>query len=123
MPSLFLPLVTGGTLVIYESTYQERVDLAVSDVFDDPRLDIVKLTPAHLSLVQDIDAAAADENADARAFAQDVGLCNGFFHLGQGVAGRCQHLTGCSRSRTGIHYGLGDVFGTLKGATGKNAGS
>lgn len=48
--SIFVPLVTGGRIVVYP----ERADgaLAVVDVFEDDRVDVVKLTPAHMAALQ-----------------------------------------------------------------------
>ncbi|MEP7309043.1 MAG: amino acid adenylation domain-containing protein [Acidobacteriota bacterium] len=48
--SLFLPLISGGTLVIYEET-DGPVDAALLDVVDENRADFIKLTPSHLSLL------------------------------------------------------------------------
>jgi len=48
--SLFLPLITGGTLVVYEET-DGPVDAALLDVVDENRADFIKLTPSHLSLL------------------------------------------------------------------------
>lgn len=56
--SLFLPLVTGGRVVIYPSG-AGRGDLPILDVIDDDQVDIVKLTPAHLSLIQNMNLAAS----------------------------------------------------------------
>ncbi|NNE13065.1 MAG: amino acid adenylation domain-containing protein, partial [Ilumatobacter sp.] len=47
--SLFVPLVSGGRVVIYDRP-GEREGLEILDVLGDDRVDIVKLTPAHLSL-------------------------------------------------------------------------
>lgn len=52
--SLFLPLVTGGTLHVYPEQHAQA-DTGVMDVFNNPQLDIVKLTPAHLALIQHLD--------------------------------------------------------------------
>jgi len=48
--SLFLPLMTGGTLHIYNEANYSAVD-ALSAVIDDDQVDIIKLTPAHLSML------------------------------------------------------------------------
>lgn len=50
--SLFLPLITGGRLVVYERS-RHGEGLEVLDVFEDDAVDVVKLTPAHLSLVHE----------------------------------------------------------------------
>ncbi|MBX2855166.1 MAG: amino acid adenylation domain-containing protein [Rhodobacteraceae bacterium] len=51
MTSLFVPLTTGGTVVIYPEELSLGPDLSVLNVFSDDAVDVVKLTPAHLSLV------------------------------------------------------------------------
>ncbi len=51
--SLFLPLVTGGTLDIYPEP-DGPIDSAVMDVAAANAVDIIKLTPAHLSLLRRI---------------------------------------------------------------------
>ncbi|MHC5028000.1 MAG: amino acid adenylation domain-containing protein, partial [Planctomycetota bacterium] len=50
--SLYVPLVSGGSIVVYPET-DTRADMAVVHVFEDDAVDIVKLTPSHLSLVAD----------------------------------------------------------------------
>lgn len=47
--SIFAPLTSGGTVVVYPETGAS--DLAVLDVFADDAVSVVKLTPSHLSLV------------------------------------------------------------------------
>lgn len=47
--SIFAPLTTGGAVAVYPETGSS--DLAVLDVFADDAVDVVKLTPSHLSLV------------------------------------------------------------------------
>ncbi len=47
--SIFAPLTSGGTLVVYPETGE--TDLAVLDVLSEDAVDVVKLTPSHLSLV------------------------------------------------------------------------
>lgn len=56
--SIFVPLASGGSIVVYPET-GDGADLAVLDVFDDDRADIVKLTPAHLTLLQDRDLSSS----------------------------------------------------------------
>lgn len=48
--SLFVPLICGGCVVVYPERGASS-DLSVLQVFDDDAVDVVKLTPAHLSLV------------------------------------------------------------------------
>lgn len=50
LTSLFVPLISGGSIVIYPEP-DEGSDLSVLDVFSEDKVDIVKLTPAHLALV------------------------------------------------------------------------
>lgn len=48
--SLYLPLLTGGTLHIYTET-AGPVDAALLDVVAENKVDFIKLTPSHLSLL------------------------------------------------------------------------
>ena len=48
--SVFLPLTTGGTILVYPEE-QEGGDMSVLRVIADDKVDIVKLTPAHLALI------------------------------------------------------------------------
>jgi amino acid adenylation domain-containing protein len=48
--SIFVPLVSGGSIVIYDES--ETPGLEVLDVIRENRVDIIKLTPAHLTLLQ-----------------------------------------------------------------------
>ena len=50
--SLFVPLLTGGRIVVYDRA-DERDGLEILDVFDDDAVDVVKLTPAHLGLLRE----------------------------------------------------------------------
>jgi len=47
--SLFVPLVTGGRIVVYPET-KGGADLSILDVMREDRVDVVKLTPSHLAL-------------------------------------------------------------------------
>ncbi len=49
--SVFTPLVTGNTLYIYEN---DNIQLLLKQIIEDKKVQIIKLTPAHLSLLQDI---------------------------------------------------------------------
>ena len=49
LTSIFAPLVTGSTVVIYPEVAEP--DVAVLDVFRDDAVDVVKLTPSHAALV------------------------------------------------------------------------
>lgn len=48
--SMFVPLVSGGRVVIYAD--DEEQDLSVLDVFEEDRVDVVKLTPSHLAVLE-----------------------------------------------------------------------
>ena len=48
--SLFVPVTTGGAVIVY--TEPDGSDLSVLDVFNEDRVDVVKLTPSHLSLLE-----------------------------------------------------------------------
>ncbi|NJB85985.1 amino acid adenylation domain-containing protein [Lewinella marina] len=50
--SLFTPLVCGGRLEIYPEPPPGTPDLAVVQVMEDDRCDVVKLTPSHLALLR-----------------------------------------------------------------------
>ncbi len=50
--SIFVPLLSGGTIVVYPDGEGEDGRLAVLRVFEEDRVDIVKLTPAHLALLE-----------------------------------------------------------------------
>ena len=50
--SIFVPLLSGGEIAVYPRE-DNGGDLALLDVIDDDRVDVVKLTPSHLALLQD----------------------------------------------------------------------
>jgi tyrocidine synthetase-3 len=50
--SIFTPLITGNKIIIFGNDGNK---LALEDVITDNRVDIIKLTPAHLRLVQGLD--------------------------------------------------------------------
>lgn len=52
--SLFLPLMTGGLLIVYEEP-TGGLDSAVIDVVNENAVDFIKLTPSHLSLLRQLD--------------------------------------------------------------------
>ncbi|MEN8802539.1 MAG: amino acid adenylation domain-containing protein [Thiogranum sp.] len=52
--SMFVPLICGGSIAVYPED-AGTTDLAVLRVFEEGRVDTVKLTPAHLRLVADLD--------------------------------------------------------------------
>jgi len=53
--SLFTPLITGNTIIIYRGIPGEPL---IDRVIKENRVDIVKLTPAHLALILEIDLPA-----------------------------------------------------------------
>ena len=48
--SLFLPLISGSSVVVYPEG-EDGLDLSILDVYRDDRVDIIKLTPSHLALL------------------------------------------------------------------------
>ncbi|MEQ8497184.1 MAG: amino acid adenylation domain-containing protein [Gammaproteobacteria bacterium] len=56
--SLYVPLVTGGRVVVYPESDGPR-DLAIYRVLRDDAVDMVKLTPSHLALIARLDLAGA----------------------------------------------------------------
>ncbi|MEZ4709412.1 MAG: amino acid adenylation domain-containing protein [Caldilineaceae bacterium] len=54
--SIFTPLVTGGKVVVYGED-EGANDLAVLRVLQDDAVDIIKLTPAHLALITEMEMA------------------------------------------------------------------
>jgi amino acid adenylation domain-containing protein len=52
--SLYTPLISGGRIIVYREPTESRVPL-ILQVFQDKAADIVKLTPAHLALIKDLD--------------------------------------------------------------------
>ncbi len=51
--SIFVPLLAGGRIVIYDEDRSEG-DLSILRVLQDDNVDIIKLTPSHLSIVRDV---------------------------------------------------------------------
>lgn len=52
--SVFLPLICAGAIHIYQESEQE-VDLSILNVIADNKVDFIKLTPAHLNFIKDLD--------------------------------------------------------------------
>ena len=50
LTSIFVPLATGGKVVVYPERV-ESADLALLEVIKDDLVDVIKLTPSHLSLL------------------------------------------------------------------------
>lgn len=53
--SIYVPLISGGSIVIYGEG--EMGNLVLLDVIKENQVDIIKLTPAHLSLIKEINPA------------------------------------------------------------------
>ena len=49
--SIFVPFLSGGQVVIYPES-GEAIDLSLQRIVQDNRVDIIKLTPSHLALIQ-----------------------------------------------------------------------
>ena len=56
--SIFVPLTTGGKLVVYPQTTGGR-EITIRRVIEDNAVDIIKLTPAHLALIQGMDVSTS----------------------------------------------------------------
>ncbi len=55
MTSIFVPLISGASIVIHRQEEGTEIDLTVAQVFRDNRVDVVKLTPSHLAVVRELD--------------------------------------------------------------------
>ena len=49
--SIFVPLISGGEIVVYPGA-ENGGDFALLDVIEDNRVDVIKLTPSHLALLR-----------------------------------------------------------------------
>ncbi|MGI9545497.1 MAG: amino acid adenylation domain-containing protein, partial [Cyclobacteriaceae bacterium] len=56
--SIFVPLLSGGSVVIYQEN-DSGPDLALLEVIEDNMVDMVKLTPSHLALLRDKDLSSS----------------------------------------------------------------
>ncbi|KAA6451957.1 non-ribosomal peptide synthetase/type I polyketide synthase [Bacillus swezeyi] len=52
--SIFTPLVTGNTVIVYDGDDKSAV---LSTIVQDPRIDMIKLTPAHLHVLKEMNIA------------------------------------------------------------------
>ncbi|OUL06445.1 non-ribosomal peptide synthetase [Bacillus spizizenii] len=52
--SIFTPLITGNTIIVYDGEDKSAV---LSTIMQDPRIDIIKLTPAHLHVLKELNTA------------------------------------------------------------------
>ncbi len=48
--SIFAPLVTGNSIVVYA---EEKKNFVLEEITDDNRVEVIKLTPSHLKLIKD----------------------------------------------------------------------
>jgi len=55
--SIFVPLICGGSIVVYPEMQNDAPP--VVNVVTDNRVDVLKLTPAHLALIRDCDLSAS----------------------------------------------------------------
>ena len=51
---MFVPLVAGGRIVVYPPTADRR-EIAIHKIIEDNEVDIIKLTPSHLALIESMD--------------------------------------------------------------------
>ncbi|MDJ0728432.1 MAG: amino acid adenylation domain-containing protein [Crocosphaera sp.] len=52
--SIFVPLISGGQVIIYgENT--GKIDVSIARIIEDNAVNIIKLTPSHLSIIKDMD--------------------------------------------------------------------
>ncbi|MCZ6773806.1 MAG: amino acid adenylation domain-containing protein, partial [Proteobacteria bacterium] len=56
--SIFVPLVSGGRIVVYPAAADEG-DITLHKILADDLVDIIKLTPSHLALLQGMDLAGS----------------------------------------------------------------
>ncbi|NAS30798.1 amino acid adenylation domain-containing protein [Flavobacteriaceae bacterium R38] len=49
--SVFLPLLCGGTIHVYQEK-GDQIDIAITDVIEDNKVDFIKLTPAHGNFIK-----------------------------------------------------------------------
>lgn len=56
--SLFVPLCAGSKLIVYPDS-QSEAGLLIRSVVEDNQVDVIKLTPAHLTLIQTMDFSAS----------------------------------------------------------------
>jgi amino acid adenylation domain-containing protein len=64
--SVFTPLLTGNTIYIYSG---EEGEFLIKKILEDNRVEVVKLTPAHLKLIKEIgDGLASPPNSKLKRF-------------------------------------------------------
>ncbi|MCK4258429.1 MAG: amino acid adenylation domain-containing protein [Halanaerobiales bacterium] len=50
--SIYVPLLSGNKVIIYK---KEEHDLLISKIIEDDKVDVIKLTPAHLRIIQELE--------------------------------------------------------------------
>ena len=50
--SLFVPLISGGSIIVYDN---KKAEFALHRVFNDNKASVIKLTPSHLMLIKDME--------------------------------------------------------------------
>lgn len=53
--SIYVPLISGNKIVVYREDHSTGGDLSILKVIEDNAVEIVKLTPSHLSLIQNVE--------------------------------------------------------------------
>lgn len=56
--SMFVPLLTGSQLIVYREA-QSEAGMLIRTVIEDNQVDVIKLTPAHLNLIQSMDFSSS----------------------------------------------------------------
>ena len=59
--SIFLPLITGNQMVIYDN---QRPEFAVEQIFADKKANIIKLTPSHLRLIKSLNIGSENKTRE-----------------------------------------------------------
>ena len=62
LTSIFVPLLSGGTILVYRDAGRDA-GLLVRRVFEQDPGDVVKLTPSHLTLIRDLDLSGSGVRA------------------------------------------------------------
>ncbi|MEM6569780.1 MAG: amino acid adenylation domain-containing protein, partial [Planctomycetota bacterium] len=100
LTSIWVPLLSGGAIAVYPPS-EDGHDLAVLDVLRDDRVDVLKLTPAHLSMLLE-----AGELASSRLSALVVG--------GDDLKGRvAQRVSDALGDRVAIYNEYGPTEATV----------
>ncbi|HLP61256.1 MAG TPA: AMP-binding protein, partial [Candidatus Deferrimicrobium sp.] len=67
--SIYLPLLTGNPLIVYDQNKQDKAHIPVLDVIEHNAVDVVKATPSHLNLIRytyniDINSAGSSNKSN-----------------------------------------------------------